>query len=101
MAKKELLIEPGKQGIKKMFLEKIRLDKDESISNLIYDKEESFYFIVNGYGMLNVDVYKYALEQQLSIYIPPKIEHSFLNTGESSLLIIRYGCQQGDAIGKD
>lgn len=94
MEYKEKMIEPGKQGISRMVLEKLKLSAGDRISKLSYANEESFYYVTDGYGLLEVDEYGYALEPQQSIYIPPNTLHSIQNSGESELLLLRYGARE-------
>ncbi|MBA7511400.1 hypothetical protein ES705_03393 [subsurface metagenome] len=94
MLQTEKIVEPGKTEISRLGLEKLILMIDDKIEKLSYSSEESFYYITNGYGLLEVDSYGYALEPQLSIYMPPKTLHSFQNTGESELILLRYSANK-------
>lgn len=94
MEYKEKVIEPGKQGILRMVLEKLRLSAEDKTDKFSYANEESFYYVIDGYGLLEVDEYGYALEPQHSIYIPPNTLHSIQNSGESELLLLRYGARE-------
>jgi len=96
MEYKEKVIEPGKQGISRMILEKLRLSAEDKVDKLSYANEELFYYVIGGYGLLEFGEYGYALEPQLSVYIPPKTLHSFQSTGESELILLRYAAKENN-----
>ena len=50
----------------------------------------------NCFGLLEFGEYGYALEPQLSVYIPPKTLHSFQSTGESELILLRYAVKENN-----
>jgi len=88
--KTALLATPGENGISRLSVEEITLAPDEESGELSYSQEETFYFVVTGYGLLKSDVYGYALEPQVGVYVPPSTPHDVRNTGATDCVMLRY-----------
>ena len=72
-------------------MEEITLAPREATDQTVQYAEETFYFVVSGYGMLQSDVYGYALEPQVGVYLPSETAHSVRNTGAVDCVLVRYG----------
>ena len=88
---KRVCAEPAPGGLSRMRVEELTLAPGEESMQPLGLPEETFYYLVSGYGMLTSDVYGYALEPQTGVYIPAKTGHAICNTGGVECLIVRYG----------
>ena len=74
----------------KMSVEEIVLQAGESSPDLIHAEDESFYYVLSGYGVMKVDAYGYGLEPQEAAFVPSGTGHAFHNTGGVELVLLRY-----------
>lgn len=82
------LVCPGEGGIKKLEVEEIDIQPDEK-AGFPAEAKDRYYYVVSGYGRLQVDAYGYSLGPQSGVYIPMGNEHSIGNTGNVSLKLVR------------
>jgi mannose-6-phosphate isomerase-like protein (cupin superfamily) len=88
---RRVCVEPSKDTVSRIRVEEIALAPGEEIKEVHGLADESFYYMVSGYALLTADVYGYALEPQVGIYIPPRTNHAVQNTGGVDCVIVRYG----------
>jgi mannose-6-phosphate isomerase-like protein (cupin superfamily) len=88
---KRICVTPKQGGLVRMRLEEIRLAPGEEAAEASGVSEESFYYVVSGYGRFGSDVYGYALEPQMGVFIPARTEHVIANTGGVECVLVRYG----------
>lgn len=87
--KKTVLVDSNSS--KTMFVERLSLKPEQS--GTVNNKNDLFYYVVSGYGLMSVEAYGYTLEQEASVYVPKGSEYTFTNTGDVELAIVCYGVQ--------
>ena len=87
---KRVCVQPATGGLSRMRVEEVTLVPGEESTQTLGFAEETFYYVVSGYGMLTSDVYGYALEPQAGVYVPPKTDHAIHNTGGVDCVIVCY-----------
>ncbi|MCY4402821.1 MAG: cupin domain-containing protein [Candidatus Poribacteria bacterium] len=81
------LIEPNIQNTKHLTMGLEEIDPDSEIPIHSHSKEEEVIFVFAGKGMAYVGGEEAEMEKGTVIYIPPNVEHRFVNTGDQPLWI--------------
>lgn len=84
-------VAPGIDGISRLIVEDVICPTGGRSQSLTYEEYGTFYYVMSGYGILEVDAYSYALSPEDAIYLPPGTTHALVNTGGVDLVIVRYG----------
>ncbi|WP_373893747.1 cupin domain-containing protein [Virgibacillus sp. CBA3643] len=84
---KTILVDKESKG--RMFVEKLKLRPDHS--GVMDTENDLFYFVLSGYGLMNVEAYGYNLEQETGVFVPKDSRYTFKNTGEVDLVLVCYG----------
>lgn len=87
---KTIVVEKAPEG--KLFVEKLNFKPNDAA--VLESEDDLFYFVITGYGLMKVDAYGHNLEQETSVYIPAGTEHTFTNTGDVDLVLVRYGARE-------
>ena len=83
---KIVLVDKKSSG--KMYVEKLYLSTGDTES--FRNENDSFYFVISGYGFMSVESYDYNFEPETSFFVPKNSEYSFSNTGEIDLVLVCY-----------
>lgn len=77
-----------KASAEKIYVDRFTLKPEESCD--IEEQDDLFYFVLSGYGLMNVEKYGYNLEQETSVFVPGGTQHTFTNTGDVDFVLVRY-----------
>ena len=83
------LVAAGNGAMQKLDVEEIDIRPDE-LGTFSGTGRDWYYYVVSGYGRLQVDAYGYSLAPQSGVYIPESNDHSIRNTGHVDMKIVRY-----------
>lgn len=86
---KTTVVEKAPQG--KLYVERLNFKPNDHAA--LKAEDDTFYFVIAGYGLMKVDAYGHNLEQETSVYMPAGTEHELTNTGDVELVLVRYGAK--------
>ncbi len=81
------LIEPNKQNTDRFSMGLEEIDPNSEIPTHSHSEEEEILFVYSGEGKAFVEDQESVLKTGTVIYIPPKVEHRIVNTGDKPLWI--------------
>lgn len=53
-------------------------------------ERETIYYVLSGYGVLNVETYGYSLGPEMAVYVPRNTAHDITNSGSVALTLVKY-----------
>lgn len=94
--KQNLIVSENQRDLKRLGCKVLNLKPWTSEKGLLYENEETIYFVTSGYGVFEFKVDSIEKEFQIysgeCIWTPKRLKHNFLNLGESVLRIICFTC---------
>jgi mannose-6-phosphate isomerase-like protein (cupin superfamily) len=69
----------------------VKLDAHGNCQNVIYDRQEEIYFVVEGAGVLHYEDQLQALRKHDFTYLPPGAKHSLSNNSDQPLRVLVMG----------
>ncbi|HHY16153.1 MAG TPA: hypothetical protein GX521_08775 [Firmicutes bacterium] len=84
---KTILVDKESDG--KMYVERYVMAENESEDFTI--KDDTFFYTITGYGVMNIEDYGYSIEQGTGILIHKDSEFTLTNTGDVELQFVIFG----------
>ncbi len=81
------LIEPNTRNTKHFAMGLEEIDQNSEIPLHSHSEAEEIIFVISGEGIVYIDDEKANLKTGTVIFIPPNVEHRFVNTGDEPLWI--------------
>jgi quercetin dioxygenase-like cupin family protein len=54
----------------------------------VHDVAEQIYYVISGTGLFILDGEEHIISQGFTVFIPPGVEHSLVNTGDEDIVFV-------------
>lgn len=80
-----ILIDREKMGAKNLVMGWGELQPGRAIKPHAHEREEEAYWILSGEGVAIIGDERFEIEAEMSVFVPIKTSHQFINTGSAPL----------------
>ncbi len=87
---KKIRINSENSKMTKINVAEVKLKPEETSGALVCEEQDTFYYVLSGFGTLKVDVYGYDLEPQIGLYIPKGTPYTITNTSGTEMFLVQY-----------
>ena len=84
------LVSPADGQMKYLHVQVVDIAPGESRVDCSLPGMDVYYYVVSGFGRLDVDAYGYALSAQSGVFIPAENPHWLSNSGAMDMKLVRY-----------
>jgi len=84
----KVLVDPGCAETKHLNFRLINYLPGSAATPHSHDEAENVFYVIQGRGLAILDGDRIPIQPGTLVFIPPKVEHAVINTGEQNLIMV-------------